>query len=110
AGQNCLSVQRVFVDARIAVQFIEDAVKTTEALAVGSKTDPRTDIGPLINEHEARRVEEWVREARDRGADVLTGGRRSGPFHWPTVLTGVPADARVMAEEVFGPVLTIEPF
>ena len=110
AGQNCLSVQRVYVDARIAVRFIEDVMKDTEALTVGSKTDPRTDIGPLINEREARRVEEWVREARDRGAEMLTGGRRTGPFHWPTVLTGVPADARVMAEEVFGPVLTIEPF
>jgi len=110
AGQNCLSVQRVFVDARIAVPFVEDVVKATEALAVGSKTDPRTDIGPLVNEREARRVEEWVREARDNGAQVLAGGHREGAFHWPTVLTGVPADARVMAEEVFGPVLTIEPF
>ncbi|MCX4908914.1 aldehyde dehydrogenase family protein [Streptomyces sp. NBC_00878] len=110
AGQNCLSVQRVFVDARIAARFTQDVVKATEALTVGGKADPRTDIGPLINEREARRVEEWVREALDHGAELLAGGRREGAFHWPTVLTGVPADARVMTDEVFGPVLTIEPF
>jgi glyceraldehyde-3-phosphate dehydrogenase (NADP+) len=110
AGQNCLSVQRVFVDARIAARFTQDVVKATEALTVGGKADPRTDIGPLINEREARRVEEWVREALDHGAELLAGGRREGAFHWPTVLTGVPTDARVMTDEVFGPVLTIEPF
>ncbi|MEV0905464.1 aldehyde dehydrogenase family protein [Streptomyces hokutonensis] len=110
AGQNCLSVQRVFVDARIAIPFTEDVVKATEALTVGSKADPRTDVGPLVNEREARRVEEWVREARDNGAEMLAGGRRDGAFHWPTVLSGVPADAMLMTDEVFGPVLTIEPF
>ncbi|HEY5832413.1 aldehyde dehydrogenase family protein [Streptomyces sp.] len=110
AGQNCLSVQRVFVDARIAARFTQDVVAMTEALRVGGKADPRTDIGPLINEREARRVEGWVRQAHDAGAEVRTGDRRQGAFYWPTVLTGVPADALVMTEEVFGPVLVIEPF
>ncbi|GAA1707853.1 aldehyde dehydrogenase family protein [Streptomyces yatensis] len=110
AGQNCLSVQRVFVASRIADRFVRDVVTATEALRVGSKADPRTDIGPLISEREARRVREWVREAREGGAEVRTGGRQQGAFHWPTVLTGVPADAKVMTEEIFGPVLVIEPF
>lgn len=110
AGQNCLSVQRVFVSSRIADRFIRDVVTATEALRVGRKADSRTDIGPLISEREAGRVQEWVREAREGGAELRTGGQREGAFHWPTVLTGVPADAKVMAEEIFGPVLVIEPF
>ncbi|MEU5023385.1 aldehyde dehydrogenase family protein [Streptomyces milbemycinicus] len=109
AGQNCLSVQRVFVAARIAAPFLRHVIAATEELRVGRKADPRTDIGPLISEREARRVEEWVQEARDSGAVVHTGGRRDGAFHWPTVLTDVPADAKVMTEEIFGPVLVVEP-
>ena len=110
AGQNCLSVQRVFVAAPIADRFVQDVVDATEVLRVGSKSDPRTDIGPLIGEREARRVQEWVAEACDGGAELRTGGRREGAFHWPTVLTNVPARARVMTEEIFGPVLVIERF
>lgn len=109
AGQNCLSVQRVFVAARVFAPLLRDVIAATEKLRVGSKADLRTDIGPLISEREARRVEEWVREACDGGAVVRAGGRREGTFYRPTVLTHVPADARVMTEEIFGPVLVVEP-
>ncbi|MFI0732598.1 aldehyde dehydrogenase family protein [Streptomyces sp. NPDC021225] len=109
AGQNCLSVQRVFVAARVFAPLLRDVLSATEKLRVGSKADLRTDIGPLISEREARRVEEWVREAREGGAVVRAGGRRDGTFYRPTVLTDVPADAKVMTEEIFGPVLVVEP-
>ena len=77
---------------------------------VGSKSDPATDIGPLVDEAAAERVEAWVAEAVEAGAAVRTGGKRDGTFHWPTVLTDVPAGARVLTEEVFGPVVSIQPY
>ncbi|MEV0779966.1 aldehyde dehydrogenase family protein [Streptomyces sp. NPDC050433] len=108
AGQNCLSVQRVFVAAELAEPFTDEVVAATRRLRVGSKRDPLTDIGPLIEEREAIRVAEWVAEARAGGAEIRAGGRRDGTYHWPTVLTGVPADSRLMTDEVFGPVLAVE--
>lgn len=110
AGQNCLSVQRVFVAAPLARQFVEQVAAGARALRVGSKADPETDVGPLIDEQEARRVEEWVEEAREGGAVAYAGCRREGAFYWPTVLTDVPGQARLMTEEVFGPVVTVHPF
>jgi acyl-CoA reductase-like NAD-dependent aldehyde dehydrogenase len=110
AGQNCLSVQRVYVHASRAEEFTAEVVARTRALVVGSKADPGTDVGPLINEGEATRVERWVDEARHHGATVHTGGRRDCAYYLPTVLTDVPPDIRVMTEEVFGPVVSIEPF
>lgn len=110
AGQNCLSVQRVFVARELADELAESVVKLTSELVVGSKADPRTDVGPLIDEASATRVESWVDEAVQDGAEVLTGAKRDGTYYWPTVLTSVPAGARVLTEEVFGPVVSIEPF
>jgi glyceraldehyde-3-phosphate dehydrogenase (NADP+) len=109
AGQNCLSVQRVYVASTQAEQFLDQVVAATRALRVGSKADPATDIGPLIDVREATRVEQWVREAVLAGAVVHIGGRRDGAYYQPTVLTHVPADARVMTDEVFGPVVSIQP-
>jgi glyceraldehyde-3-phosphate dehydrogenase (NADP+) len=110
AGQNCLSVQRVFVAAELAERFTDEVVTATRLLRVGSKRDPLTDVGPLIEEREAVRVAAWVEEARERGAEIRAGGRRDGAFHWPTVLTGVPADTRLMTDEVFGPALVVNAF
>ncbi|MFT4215309.1 MAG: aldehyde dehydrogenase family protein [Microbacterium sp.] len=110
AGQNCLSVQRVFVHASRYDELVERVVAGTAKLVVGSKRDPATDIGPLITEHEAQRVETWVAEAVDGGARVLAGGRRDGAFYQPTVLVDTPRDARVFRDEVFGPVVSIVPF
>ena len=77
---------------------------------VGSKADTRTEVGPLINEAAAERVERWVDEAVAGGATVHTGAKREGAYYWPTVLTSVPRGARVLADEVFGPVVSMEPF
>jgi glyceraldehyde-3-phosphate dehydrogenase (NADP+) len=83
AGQNCLSVQRVFVASRFARRFAEQVARDAAELHVGSKTDPRTDVGPLIDVRAATRVEEWVEEARQGGAVTLAGGHRDGASTGP---------------------------
>jgi acyl-CoA reductase-like NAD-dependent aldehyde dehydrogenase len=110
AGQNCLSVQRVYVHTSLFDRVLEQVVAGTKALKTGPKLDRTTDVGPLISETEARRVEEWVEEARIAGATVHAGGQRRNAYYEPTVLTNVPADCRVIRDEVFGPVVSIIPF
>lgn len=110
AGQNCLSVQRVFVARELMQELVDLVVERTNALVVGSKNDALTDVGPLIDEAAAERVERWVDEAVEAGAEVSTGAKRDGTFYWPTVLTSVPAGSQVFTEEIFGPVVSIEPF
>ncbi|MFC9552252.1 aldehyde dehydrogenase family protein [Rhodococcus sp. NPDC056960] len=110
AGQNCLSVQRVYVHTSLFDDVVEHVTRGTQALRTGSKFDRRTDVGPLISEAEARRIEEWVDEAIASGASLHAGGQRRGAFYEPTVLTDVPAQCRVIREEVFGPVVTLLPF
>ncbi|WP_458106520.1 aldehyde dehydrogenase family protein [Arthrobacter sp. R3-55] len=110
AGQNCLSVQRVYVHISLFDQVLEKVVAGTRALRVGAKFDRTTDVGPLISEAEARRVEEWVEEAKALGGIVHVGGQRFGAFYQPTVLTDMSAKALVISEEVFGPVVSIIPF
>jgi acyl-CoA reductase-like NAD-dependent aldehyde dehydrogenase len=107
AGQSCISVQRVLVDSSLYDDLVARLVTATEALVLGDPDDPATDVGPLINEGSARRVEEWVDEAVSAGAKLLTGGRRDGTSYLPTVLADVPPEARVVADEVFGPVLVV---
>ncbi len=110
AGQNCLSVQRVYVHASVYDEFLRDTVARTRRLRVGSKHDPETDVGPLVSESEAQRVEEWVGKAVADGATVHAGGARRGAFYEPTVLTDVTEGSKVLTDEVFGPVVTIVPF
>jgi acyl-CoA reductase-like NAD-dependent aldehyde dehydrogenase len=107
AGQSCISVQRVLVDSSLYDDLVARLVTATEALVLGDPDDPATDVGPLINEGSTGRVEEWVDEAVSAGAKLLTGGRRDGTSYLPTVLADVPPNARVVADEVFGPVLVV---
>ncbi|MGY1747323.1 aldehyde dehydrogenase family protein [Blastococcus sp. SYSU D00695] len=108
AGQSCVSVQRVLAHRDVAAVLTDRVVEAVQKLATGDPTDEATDVGPLIDEQAARRVESWVDEAVAAGATVLTGGTREGASYAPTVLTGVPADARVACEEVFGPVVLLD--
>lgn len=107
AGQNCLSVQRVLVASSVATTLTAKVIERTKAVKVGSKAEEDTDVGPMINETAAKRVESWVNEAIDQGARLETGGHRKGSFYEPSVLTAVPPRARLMQEEVFGPVVSI---
>ncbi|CAM3983452.1 aldehyde dehydrogenase family protein [Alkalicoccus chagannorensis] len=108
AGQNCLGVQRVFVQQGSYEQFLELFVERTKELQVGDKQSEWTDMGPLIEEKEAIRIEEWVQEAVDAGARILHGGKRDGAFYDPTVLADVPSSCRIYQEEIFGPVVLLE--
>ncbi|MFD0822192.1 aldehyde dehydrogenase family protein, partial [Micromonospora zhanjiangensis] len=109
AGQSCIAVQRVYVHEWLYDGFLPRLVAAVRALRSGDPADPDTDVGPLIDEAAASRVEQWVDEAVAAGAEIATGGRRTGTTYPPTVLTGVPRDARVNTDEVFGPVLTVAP-
>jgi len=109
AGQSCIAVQRVFVHRAHLASFTPKLIAAVEALRVGDPRSAETDVGPVIDSNAAARVEEWIAEAVTKGGRVLTGGVREGTTIAPTVLTDVPADAKVCAEEVFGPVLVLTP-
>ncbi|MBI4307719.1 MAG: aldehyde dehydrogenase family protein [Chloroflexi bacterium] len=110
AGQVCISVQRIYVQRPVWDKFTALFLEKVKALKVGDPLDPATDIGPMVDEKNARRVEEWVQEAVQGGAKVLLGGKRRGKLVEPTALTNVRPEAKVVCEEVFGPVKVIEPF
>ncbi|MDT7673077.1 MAG: hypothetical protein QOD82_979, partial [Pseudonocardiales bacterium] len=107
AGQSCISVQRVYIHTTHWDELRSKIVAEVRKLVTGDPRDPRTDVGPMINLAAAERVEAWVAAAVAAGATLATGGGRSEATVEPTVLTDVPEDAAVMAEEVFGPVLSL---
>jgi acyl-CoA reductase-like NAD-dependent aldehyde dehydrogenase len=109
AGQSCIAVQRVLVHETLYENLLDRIVDKVGALRTGDPDDEATDVGPLISEAAAVRVTGWVDEAVAAGAKLLIGGTRDGATVAPTVLTGVPSDAKVYAEEVFGPVLVVAP-
>ncbi|MCC3772066.1 aldehyde dehydrogenase family protein [Streptomyces sp. UNOC14_S4] len=106
-GQSCISVQRVIADASLYERLVPKVVAAVEAQVTGDPSDASTDVGPLVSEDAAKRVESWVDEAVAAGAKLLTGGKREGATYAPTVLAEVPADVTIACEEVFGPVLTL---
>ncbi|WP_033339681.1 aldehyde dehydrogenase family protein [Catenuloplanes japonicus] len=108
AGQSCIAVQRVYVHDAVHDRFAAQLVEEVRALVTGDPSDEATDVGPLITEDAAQRVEAWVDEAVAAGARVLAGGKRDGTSYPPTILMNVPAGAKVLAEEVFGPVLVVQ--
>ena len=111
AGQVCVSVQRLYVQASIARRFAESLAERASALKVGDPTDADTEVGPLIRPREVERVASWVEEAIAAGAELLTGGKRIGDSCYaPTVLFDPPASAQVSCREVFGPLVCVYPF
>ncbi len=109
AGQNCLGVQRVYVESGVYEAFTSALVTAASTIVMGDKWANGTQMGPMISEAAACRVEEWVVDAREAGAQVRCGGFRTSAYYAPTVLTDVPTDAKVVREEVFGPVVSIIP-
>jgi glyceraldehyde-3-phosphate dehydrogenase (NADP+) len=109
AGQNCIGVQRIYVEYPLYQTFLTRFVKETKKLKVGTKSEETTDIGPMISEKEAKRVESWIVEAKKLGASICCGGERKKAYVEPTVLTNVPIQATIATQEVFGPVVLIEP-
>ena len=105
AGQNCIGVQRIFIHEDIYEEFTKKFVAKTKSYKIGNKLDEATDMGPMINEPEAKRIEEWVKEAVKGGAKLLAGGNRKGALFEPTVLEHVSQTMKVNCEEVFAPVV-----
>jgi aldehyde dehydrogenase (NAD+) len=108
SGQVCISVQRIFVEQEVHAEFRRLLVENIKGLVVGDPADDKTDIGPMIDEKSAIRVEEWLKEAVGKGAKLWAGGPRKGLLIPPSLLEGVPADCRLSCEEVFGPVATLD--
>lgn len=106
-GQSCISVQRVVADASLYERLVPKIVAAVEAQVTGDPSDDATDVGPLVSEDAAKRVEAWVDEAVRAGARLLAGGKRDGAAYAPTVLADVPPDVTISCEEVFGPVVTL---
>jgi len=112
-GEACTAANRFHVQAGIAEQFTARLAERMSGLKLGRGTEEGVDVGPLVDAKQRDKVDELVRDAVDRGARVVTGGARVGErgyFYAPTVLADVPADARLLREEVFGPVAPIATF
>lgn len=107
-GQSCISVQRVIADAAVYDRLLPKIVAAVEAQVTGDPSDATTDVGPLVDENAAKRVESWVDEAVRAGAQLLAGGKRDGATYAPTVLTDLPDGVTLSHEEVFGPVLSVQ--
>ncbi|TDL31183.1 aldehyde dehydrogenase family protein [Jeotgalibacillus sp. S-D1] len=110
AGQVCISVQRVYVHEEVYEDFLSKVCEATEQIKLGDPLNEDTQMGPMISEEEAVRVEQWVNEAVDAGAKVVAGGAREGVFYQPTILTNVNDDMKVCRQEVFGPVVAIDTY
>jgi acyl-CoA reductase-like NAD-dependent aldehyde dehydrogenase len=108
AGQSCISVQNVHVHESVYEPFVAQLVDHVRKLRLGDPADPATDVGTLIDEAAAMRVEQWVADSTSRGARALTGGRRHGAQYEPTVLVDVEPSMKVVCEEVFGPVVSVQ--
>jgi len=109
AGQNCIGVQRIYIEQGIYKRFETLFVARTRKYKVGPKLEEDCDMGPMINEGEAKRIERWVNEAVEAGAKVLTGGKRRGAIYEPTVLANVPEGCTIDVEEVFAPTVNLYP-
>jgi acyl-CoA reductase-like NAD-dependent aldehyde dehydrogenase len=107
SGQICISVQRIYSQKQVYEPFTEKFIKATEAMVVGDPLDERVDVGPMIDSKEVDRIESWVKEAQDAGAKIAAGGRREGTVYYPTILTDVESDMKVISEEVFAPVASV---
>jgi glyceraldehyde-3-phosphate dehydrogenase (NADP+) len=111
AGQNCLHIQRLLLHEDIYTDFREQFVAGAKAYRLGSKLDEATDMGQIITESEAIRIENWVNDALSKGARLLTGGERSNKTHFtPTIVENVPAGCLLDKEEIYGPVTALYPF
>lgn len=110
AGQSCISVQRVFVDRAVYQTFLWKTADCAGKLHAGGAADEATDLCPLVRPSDAERVESWIKEAVEGGAKLVCGGERKSAVITPAILTGTKPGMKVRDEEVFGPVVCIEPY
>lgn len=110
SGQTCISVQRIYVHRSRYDEFRQKYAQAVEALKLGDPLDEATDIGPVINDAAAERIQAWIDEAIKQGATLVTGGGREGRMLQPSVLENVQESMQVMCMEVFGPVVSLVPY
>jgi len=113
AGQICVAGSRVYTQRKVFEPVVEGLAKAAKALKVGNGFDPATEMGPLISAKQLERVTTLIRSGVEEGAELVTGGKRTdspGYFVQPTVLANARPTARVMREEIFGPVVSVVPF
>jgi len=110
AGQSCISVQRVFIHKNLYSDFKNHIIEEAQNIKFGNPNDDDTMVGPMINEGEAKRVEEWIHEAKSSDAKILTGGERKSAMISPTVIEDADKKLNVNAKEVFAPVITLNIF
>jgi len=110
AGQSCISVQRVYVERPVFQNFLWKLVDRATKMVRGNPADEATEIGPVIRAADAERIFNWVAEALEAGAKLVEGGGRTGSMVEPTILTGTKPGMKVHDEEVFGPVVAVEPY
>ena len=112
-GQSCIASKRFIISKKVANEFIEKFIQKTEALKIGDPMSDDTDIGPLSTFKGVENIEEMVKDAVDKGAEILTGGERikdTGAFYKPTILGNINTNMRIAKEETFGPVAPITIF
>ena len=107
SGQSCISVQRIYVHKDVYKSFMDVFVKKVEALKAGDPADEEVFIGPLIHPTDIKRVHEWLKEATDGGATIVSGGTSQGNLMLPTIVTGVDPKHRISCQEVFAPVVVV---
>ncbi|MGZ3899324.1 MAG: aldehyde dehydrogenase family protein [Bacteroidia bacterium] len=110
SGQICIHAQRFFVHKNIFEEFLKEMKKATLKLKAGDPLDPKIQVSCMIDEENAKRVEDWVNEAIKQGAKLICGGKRKGTSYEPTILTNTTSKMKVSAEEIFGPVICIEKY
>jgi len=110
AGQTGTSVQRILVERSVFGRFMDLLLAGVKALKPGDPLEDSTDLGPMIRDREAARAADWIQEAVRGGARLLCGGRCRGSFLEPAVLTGTRPEMKVNCQEIFAPVVTLEPY
>ena len=113
SGQVCVAGSRLYVQRRAYDAVVEGVSAIAAKMRIGPGLDPKTQLGPLVSEKQLRRVADYVKVGIDEGGTLVAGGQRHGErgwFHQPTILAGLPESARIVQEEIFGPVLVAAPF
>lgn len=107
AGQVCIAVKRIVLHEAIANEFVSKLVSETVKLNMGDPSNNKTDVGPLIDEEAAKKVEILVEDALSNGAKLLLGGKRSDAFYTPTIIDHVKSNMKIVSDETFGPIAPI---
>jgi len=110
SGQNCISVQRIFVHQKLYKSFMDIFCDKVRNLKVGDPASDDTFVGPMIHKSEVKRVTEWIKEAIDGGAKIEVGGGNEGNFIMPTILSNVDPSMKVSCQEVFAPLTVVYKF